>query len=966
MIKLFTILLFTFFSLQLFGQAGSIRGQVIGEGESEGLPGATIRITGTSQGVVTDINGNFILTNVPVGEMEIEVSYVGYELKKQTIDVRPGDNNLESLVMTQGITLGEVMVSAQVHGQQTAIQEQRASDAIVNIVSADKIQELPDVNAAEAIARLPGVAINRSGGEGQKVVIRGMAPKFAAITLNGVRMPSNDPSDRSSDLSIISPELLSGIEVFKSPLPDMDAESTAGTVNLRLRQAPKGFRLLAKGLGGYNQLNSDYGDYKGLLQVSNRAFKNKLGFVAQSSVERFNRSGSLIDYDWTYPGQSDDGIPDTIIGTRFTLRQQQEIRRRFNSSLSLDYKLKEGHKLAFYGLFTRTTRDRTLSNVELDYSGNEINYTSNDIENGLDLFSGSLSGEHPVGKGLIDWSIGRSTTIGETPYSLFSEFSQEPGATSNFPPGLGHPRIYLDSVRLSDVERLYVNDFSESQTRENSSTYLINVQRPIKISSSLRLNLKIGAKYYGIERSRSQNVIGERLYGIGSGVQPSVDAYQERYGEDLILSSDGQRIRLENFIQDEFRPQVILENGDKYTIARTPDPDLMRKWYRAVNHLWKPNGVGFPDDNYDLRENIYAVYAMVKVNIGDDLLIIPGVRYENSDNQYNGVVSPQADETRDGSEQAFAAIRDTTANVNYQNFFPHLHFKYTPLDWLEVRASYASTIARPDFTRLIPRLEIRQNNATISAGNSGLKPMITNNYDVSVGFFKQGIGYLTVGAFYKDIDNFFTSQTFPITSAGEGEPFGIDGRSGFKLSTHVNLKESKVYGLEFDVQSNLAALPAPWNGVVVNLNFAKLYSETTIFFLETISRFQPGSTIPVVESFLRERRVGLISQAPGIMRASLGYDYKGFSFRVSTAYQATKVRQYSLGVQQYDRYDLAFWRVDAVVKQKIGERWSAFLNLNNLSNQQDIITRSKSDKTYIDEIETFGPTYQLGIQFSMR
>ena len=115
-------------------------------------------------------------------------------------------------------------------------------------------------------------AINRSGGEGTKIVIRGLEPKFNAITVNGVRMPANSANDRSVDLSLISPEMLDGIEVFKSPLPDMDGEAIGGTVNLKLRKAPSGLKMLGKLLGGYNNLNNDLKDYKGVFQVSDRVF----------------------------------------------------------------------------------------------------------------------------------------------------------------------------------------------------------------------------------------------------------------------------------------------------------------------------------------------------------------------------------------------------------------------------------------------------------------------------------------------------------------------------------------------------------------------------------------------------------------------------------------------------------------------------------------------------------------------
>ena len=74
-----------------------------------------------------------------------------------------------------------VVVSAQREGQMAAINQQINSISIKNIVSADKIEELPESNAAEAVGRLPGVSLQREGGEGNKVVIRGLAPKYNKV-----------------------------------------------------------------------------------------------------------------------------------------------------------------------------------------------------------------------------------------------------------------------------------------------------------------------------------------------------------------------------------------------------------------------------------------------------------------------------------------------------------------------------------------------------------------------------------------------------------------------------------------------------------------------------------------------------------------------------------------------------------------------------------------------------------------
>ena len=135
-----------------------------------------------------------------------------------------------------------VTVSVQARGQMSAINQQLSSRSIVNVVSSDRIQELPDANAAESVARLPGVSIQREGGEGNKVVIRGLSPKYNAVTINGIRMASTDSDDRSTDLSMISQYMIEGIEVTKAATPDKDADVLGGTVDFRLKKAAEGFK----------------------------------------------------------------------------------------------------------------------------------------------------------------------------------------------------------------------------------------------------------------------------------------------------------------------------------------------------------------------------------------------------------------------------------------------------------------------------------------------------------------------------------------------------------------------------------------------------------------------------------------------------------------------------------------------------------------------------------------------------
>lgn len=960
------ILLMLFLSQLAEAQVGYVTGQVVAASGNSTLPGATVRLKNSfSVGASSDINGKFQIVNVPLGEQVFVVSYIGFSEQEIAVNVVQGENDLGNISMVEDSeTLEEVVISVQALGQQVAIQEQLSSDAMVNVISADKIQELPDVNAAEAIGRLPGIALERSGGEGQKVIIRGLQPKFAAISLNGVRLPSTSSTDRSVDLSLIAPELLSGIEVYKAPLPNMDAESTAGTVNLKLSKAPQGQTVLVKGLGGYNDLKGTFQDYKGLLQVSDRLFDNRLGIIAQASTEQFNRSAEILDYDWRIEPSRDNAI----LGTSLRLRDNQEQRKRTNASLNMDYDLTGGHSLSLFGLYTITNRDRNFREYRVNRDSREISPRSRDIENSLEMFNYSLSGNHPVGKFIIDWTASRAETKGETPYQfemIFEQNNQElyTDADNQGPNEDASPEDYFGFANTMPQDIfLRANSFENSSTSEITDTYMASVKLPISLSDKVAVELEAGGKYIGIDRRRDWSGLAENFYYLGGEVVQTAIASS---GEGVVLTNDGERIAQANFVdnQSDFVSTIVLEDGSEVTIPQSATPSLMRSWFNDQKGNLLNDLRDIPEEKYDLTEIVTAGYFMAKFRVGDRLTLIPGFRYEHSDNVYNAIYAPDESSGRFGELQE---LRDTTASQNYSEFFPHFHAKYQANDWLDFRFSYAKTIARPDYTRLIPRTEINLSAGTIRAGNTGLLPMLSTSYDFSFSVFKSGWGLFTGGVFYKDIDNLFLNQDLQLATVEDANRFGIDpSLTGSRLSTSVNFRDNEVYGFELDLQSNLANLPAPWSNMVFNVNYARLYSRTVQFFTRSESRFEGVPPIQVTTVTVEQVETTMPDQVPWVMRASVGYDVKGFSIRVSTAYQGDRVAALSI-TEGFNRFDLGWWRMDAVVKQNIGDNWSVFLNLNNLTNQRDIETRAESTRRYEEQISTFGITGQLGIQFRMK
>lgn len=936
-------------------QTGVVQGKVVDDSDGLGLPGANVYLVNNlSIGTVTDIDGSFTIAGVPVGEQVFEVSFLSYASQQITVNV-PIGNSLEIKLKPEGITGQEVVVTGQILGQAKAINQQLSSESLVNIVSADRIQELPDVNAAEAIARLPGVAINRSGGEGQKVVIRGMEPKFAAITVNGVRMPSNSGSDRSVDLSLISPEMLDGIEVYKAPMPDMDADAVGGTVNLRLSKAPKELRILAKGLGGFNQLNDDWRDHKGVLQVSKRLMNEKLGFVAQGSVERFNRGGDFLRNNWRRGATDSTGVTE-IFGNALRLEDQREIRRRLNGSLALDYDLGE-HRFGFFGLYSRTTRNRFI--MQENYEPNEpgISLVGRDIENNLNLTSLSMQGEHPLGRVLADWTLATSKSEGRTPYDFMMRFVNNSQVFDSSLDNDSHPRNYYDAASVDLAETFLWNaDVDESSTNERTNIAALNFKLPFSFNSKIGGYFKVGGKYTTITRDRRVRRRAEDFYYLGGQIaRDAIDAYS---GDLTLLPNNQELISILSFAETENNLEFINESDENVGLKASLNADLMRQWHDDQQGLLNDDRAAILD-NYEVEETVSAGYAMLRLDLGKRLTVIPGLRYERSDNEYRAGIS-----SINGRYGVNGFFFDTTTVQEYAEILPHLHLKFQATDWLDFRASYTNTLSRPDFTYVTPRIQIDNNQTIINAGNPDLSHATATNYDLFVSAFSGKFGLLSFGVFYKEVDNIFYPWRTNLFDQETADEFGYPNNKGYELRTFINSEPSTIKGFEVDLQTNFRWLPFPFNGLVLNVNYARLDSETEVFFLTS----ETTLIIPVPPVFETTftnnvRTVAMPSQAPHVFNMSLGYDLNGFSARVSGAYQGTKAEMYSSN-KDFDRFTLDFWRWDASVRQNFKENWSVFLNLNNFTDQQDITFVRNED--FINTIETYGFTATMGLQYRIR
>jgi TonB-dependent receptor len=666
---------------------GVLQGKVTETDVSYVLPGASIWIEGTSNGTTSNVEGEYRLANIPTGKHKIHFRYIGFAEKIIEVNIDAQKTQTVNVQLESSSIQGdEVLVTTQFRGQTQAINQQLNSNSIVNIVSEEKIKELPDVNAAEAIGRLPSVAVQRSGGEGQKVMIRGLEPKYSMITVNGVRVPSSSGNDKSVDLTMISSDLLSGIELYKSPTPDMDAEAVGGTVNLIIKKAPENFRTRISAQGAYNALNNDYTNYQNSFQIGKRFFKSKLGVILSGNMEKTNRGSEGMSAGYRV---ITEGGTDRLGGTSISLNDHNVIRKRLGGSINIDYALSKDHSITSY-LFTSSTSSKSNNrSIRFDpFWNNSIDYSINLGESSLSLFSASFNGVHKFSFLEADWGVSTSKTTSDNPMDFTMNFEEKGAFMNGQVSPFDHPNSFLTANSLdSDFSTAYLYDnyFNPGDNDEKNFTSLVNFKFPFMLGDKISGFFKFGGKYNQLKHAYNSYSLAQKNLYLGSAeMQTAISSFPNQ----LSLAPNG-KISMANFInQGESIANFLGE--ENYIFSPILSEGVTNQWYEAQKSNLQ-NDRSATSGNLYAIETVSAAYVMAKIEIGKMLSIIPGVRFERSDNEYTGKYS-----TLDGRYGETGMIKDTTHTQSYNEILPHFHFKFKPFDWIDLRGAVVKTIARPN------------------------------------------------------------------------------------------------------------------------------------------------------------------------------------------------------------------------------------------------------------------------------
>ncbi|HEV2172425.1 MAG TPA: carboxypeptidase regulatory-like domain-containing protein, partial [Nitrospira sp.] len=375
-------------ALLLMGQTKMSRAQ--GKGAISGivtddsgavLKGAQVTIESPVFNTVSDEQGRFYINDVAPGNYTLSIIYVGFAKFEQELSVAGGQvANIEAKLKLESQSESILVTAPRVTGEAEAVNIERNSDNLVQVMPEEVIQSLPNANLADALGRLPSVTLERDEGEGKYVQVRGLEPRLTNAMIDGVDVPSPEPTVRQVKFDSIPADMVESVQISKTLAPNMEGDGIGGSVNLVTKMATNLPTISIDTIGGYTPIIHGRGETEEGGTIGYRFGPDK-------------KFGAIVggSYDWNGRGIDDiEPIPDVATladgsvqnwKTGMDIRQYQYFRSRWGLSGSTDYKISEASDIylrAFYSEFHNygdrflySLIDNSPNVVGLDNPGNE-------------------------------------------------------------------------------------------------------------------------------------------------------------------------------------------------------------------------------------------------------------------------------------------------------------------------------------------------------------------------------------------------------------------------------------------------------------------------------------------------------------------------------------------------------------------------------------------------------------------
>lgn len=665
----------------------------------------------------------------------------------------------------QGAQSSDIIVTGIRNSLDTARGIKRAASGIVEAISTQDFGKLPDENLAESLQRITGVSIDRSGGEGAFITVRGFGPEFNTVLVNGRQIATpTDPSQasgRAFSFDTLASELVAGVEVYKSSTARLQSGGVGSTINIRTARPFdfKHMRFAATADVNYDSNSEKVGPDASFL-FSDTFADGRFGILASGSYQRrYTRLKQVQTDGWlvnpfvppaevnggrgTASGQNPQG--NIFIPQNFDSRVTREDRERIGGTLALQFRPNDDMTItadALYTRFNNTTDARSyghwftasnLTNVTTAADGTATDLTQatgiatdfhdKKYDKKTDTFQTGLN---------LDWAISPSVSLSLD--GTFSRAKEDPnGGREAYNSLLGY---------LTGSARYQAGDAALPQVTETLPTYA-NPASPCG-SAVTNSGVPASGNIVGAGEPLCQHVMLLRGFGINDRVvQTRADlSYKGDQSEGLATANAGfyysnDRKRTSLFSNDggtgcttcgyniPVPPGVAISvfNAGSLVPGLSGSGRLPTQWQTfsgpalfdaitAQQRATNPNFTFAPPLVNDtvVSEEVLGGYVETEFRgmlAGSRFSLVAGVRLENTSTDIDGLATAYTALVRLANDQTqygsqSSGTTRTRGSKGYIDILPDLAFKWQLTDHFTARLAASQTITRPTLEQLSP------------------------------------------------------------------------------------------------------------------------------------------------------------------------------------------------------------------------------------------------------------------------
>ena len=962
---------------------GVIEGRVLNTATGTYLENARITVDGTALTAFTNNLGEYRLAGVPAGSATLRVFFTGLTPLAAPVEITAGGTTTKDFSLEPGDTVKldafVVAVEKETNAGALAINEQRFAPSIKSVVAADEFGTVTEGNVAEFLKFIPGVSLDYVAADARSAQVRGMPSAGTAVMVDGMRVANSGSGSpgRAFEFDQLSINNVSRVEVTKGPTPDTPADAIGGTVNMVSKSAFERSRAEFT-YRAYLNMNHQWQQDENFISLrrtpghgreTSRKIKPGFDFTYVNPVSRnFGFTFTALDsniFNQQFTSAT-TWSPTSNSGSGGTLAAPAMTTYRFNQSP------KSTARYSFGGTADYRFAPRDVLSVRASWNAFDAFFN----DHAITMTAGAPASYGPTftqgGNGSVT-QVGSTRKAERMTYLVNAKWRHD-GPVWKWDVSMNTSR---SKGIFRDTEDGWFKQVSLSQTGLRIRFDGINETRPDSVTATTQAGVPVDIRQLGGYTMTLTNTNPVNQFNTNKAVNANVSRYvnvgvpvQVKVGVDARRAIvDARR----PFQQWTFvGPDGIANNADnlvaRYDLvdvsgSSVPAPYGNGPWQYASP--WKAWDLHRSHPEYFVHDELFALqqsrlnsrfiqedvvseYLRVDARLFQNRLwVVAGARHERTiDDGYGPINDPSRTFQRDsagrlidsnpntpgiqpvrlpGTPLELARLqyvdRGTHVHKSYGDVYPSVNLTFDLTSNLLARASFAETLARPNYGEILPGVTLPDpstTSRTITVNNIELKPWTAQNYDVALSYYPTTGGEISAGAFRKDIKDFFGGVTVDVTPELL-DLYGIDssyGAGGYVLSTQENVGDARITGVEFNVRQPLKFLP-PWaRGVNVRYNLTQLHLV--------------GSELSDFSTFVRRTQNWGISLDRPKFNVRLNWNYRGRQRQAAIAGRAEP------GTFSYAHPRLT---MDIDAEYRFSRKIGVFLGARNITGEPFILER---------------------------